>query len=81
MTELPWYKEAIFYELNVRAFYDSNNDGIGDLRGVAQRLDYLQWLGVDCIWLLPIYPSPLNDDGYDISDFCDVHPELGSWMI
>lgn len=78
MTIEPWYKEAIFYELNVRAFMDANRDGIGDLQGVNQRLDYLQWLGVDCIWLLPIYPSPLYDDGYDISDYRDVHPSYGS---
>ncbi|GAB4469597.1 MAG: hypothetical protein Kow0088_01710 [Anaerolineales bacterium] len=73
-----WYKEAIFYELYVRAFMDSDGDGIGDLRGITQRLDYLQWLGVDCIWLLPIYPSPLKDDGYDISDYCGIHPDYGT---
>ncbi|GAB4496155.1 MAG: hypothetical protein OHK0052_05590 [Anaerolineales bacterium] len=73
-----WYKNALFYELNVRAFRDSNGDGHGDLQGVIQKLDYLQFLGVDCIWLLPIYPSPLKDDGYDIADFCNIHPDYGS---
>ena len=64
-----WYKDAIFYEVFVRAFADSNGDGIGDLPGLTCRLDYLQDLGVDCVWLLPIYPSPLRDDGYDVADF------------
>jgi len=73
-----WYKNSVFYEVHTRAFFDSNQDGIGDLRGLAQKLDYLQHLGVDCIWLLPIYPSPLKDDGYDISDFYNVHPDLGT---
>ena len=73
-----WYKEAVFYEVNVRAFYDSNGDGHGDLRGVMQKLDVLQALGVDCLWLMPIYPSPLRDDGYDISDYCAVLPEYGN---
>ena len=71
----PWYQNAIFYELYVRAFFDSNQDGHGDLRGVMQKLDYLERLGVDCIWLLPIFPSPLKDDGYDIADFYGVHPD------
>ena len=74
----PWYKNAVFYELNVRAFHDSNADGIGDLKGVIQKMDYLKQLGVDCIWLLPIYPSPLKDDGYDIADFYGIHPDYGS---
>lgn len=73
-----WYKDAVFYELYVRAFYDSNGDGHGDLRGVISKLDYLQELGVDCIWLLPTYPSPLNDDGYDIADYYNVHPDYGT---
>jgi maltose alpha-D-glucosyltransferase/alpha-amylase len=64
-----WYKNAIFYEVYIRAFHDSNGDGHGDLRGLTQKLDYLQDLGVDCLWLMPIYPSPLKDDGYDIADF------------
>jgi maltose alpha-D-glucosyltransferase/alpha-amylase len=76
MSDL-WYKDAVFYELYVRAFYDSNGDGHGDLRGVIQKLDYLVNLGVDCIWLLPLYPSPLEDDGYDIADFYGVLAEYG----
>ncbi|MDK2981953.1 MAG: maltose alpha-D-glucosyltransferase / alpha-amylase [Chloroflexota bacterium] len=73
-----WYKNSVFYEVHTRAFFDSNRDGIGDLRGLTQKLDYLKHLGIDCIWLLPIYPSPLEDDGYDISDFYHVHPDLGT---
>lgn len=73
-----WYQHAIFYELNVRAFYDSNADGYGDLAGLIEKLDYLRDLGVDCIWLMPIYPSPRRDDGYDISDYCDIDPVFGS---
>ena len=76
-----WYKQAVFYEVIVRAFYDSDGDGHGDLRGLMQKLDYLQHLGVDCIWLLPIYPSPLRDDGYDIADYYNVLPTYGTWMI
>lgn len=72
-----WFKNAIFYEVYVRAFYDSNGDGHGDLAGLIQKLDYLQDLGVDCIWLLPIYPSPLRDDGYDIADYYNVLPTYG----
>ena len=77
-TELYWYLNAVFYELNVRAFYDSNGDGHGDLAGLTSKLDYLQDLGVDAIWLLPIYPSPLQDDGYDIADYHDIHPDYGN---
>jgi maltose alpha-D-glucosyltransferase/alpha-amylase len=73
-----WYKDALFYELYVRAFADGNGDGHGDLRGLVARLDYLQELGVDCIWLLPSYPSPLRDDGYDIADFTAIHPDYGT---
>jgi maltose alpha-D-glucosyltransferase/alpha-amylase len=73
-----WYQNAVFYELYVRAFSDSNGDGHGDLAGAMQKLDYLKDLGVDCIWLLPIYPSPLRDDGYDISGFADVLPAYGT---
>ncbi len=73
-----WYKDAIIYEVHVRAFFDSNADGIGDFRGLVERLDYLQDLGVTAIWLLPFYPSPLRDDGYDISDYKDVNPSYGS---
>jgi len=73
-----WYKEAVFYEVYVRAFCDSNGDGHGDLPGLTSRLDYLAALGVNCIWLLPIYPSPLKDDGYDVADYCNVHPHYGT---
>jgi maltose alpha-D-glucosyltransferase/alpha-amylase len=73
-----WYKDAIIYELHVRAFADSNNDGIGDFPGLISKLDYLQGLGVTCIWLLPFFPSPLRDDGYDISNYVDVNPAYGT---
>jgi len=74
----PWYKNTIFYQVYVRAFYDSNGDGHGDLRGLTQKLDYLQELGVGCLWLMPLYPSPLKDDGYDIADFYGIHPDYGT---
>jgi maltose alpha-D-glucosyltransferase/alpha-amylase len=77
-TDPLWYKDAIIYELHVRAFADSNGDGIGDFPGLLARLDYLQDLGVTCIWLLPFFPSPLRDDGYDISNYVDVHPSYGT---
>ena len=73
-----WYKNAIIYELHVRAFLDSNADGIGDFRGLTQRLDYLQDLGITALWLLPFYPSPLKDDGYDIADYCSINPIYGT---
>ncbi len=73
-----WYKDAVFYEVHVRAFKDSNGDGIGDFRGLVEKLDYIEELGVTTLWLLPFYPSPLRDDGYDISDYTDVHPSYGS---
>ena len=73
-----WYQDAIIYEVHVRAFADSNGDGIGDFPGLTSRLDYLQQLGVTAIWLLPFYPSPLRDDGYDIADYFDVHPSYGT---
>jgi maltose alpha-D-glucosyltransferase / alpha-amylase len=73
-----WYKDAIIYELHVRAFKDSNGDGIGDFPGLIQKMDYLQDLGVTCLWLLPFFPSPLKDDGYDISDYLGVHPMYGT---
>ena len=73
-----WYKDAVIYELHVKAFFDGNNDGIGDFAGLLQKLDYLQDLGVTCIWLLPFFPSPLRDDGYDISDYRNVHPHYGT---
>ncbi|MHB1434841.1 MAG: maltose alpha-D-glucosyltransferase [Thermoplasmata archaeon] len=73
-----WYKDAVLYEIPVKSFYDSNGDGIGDLQGLVLKLDYLKDLGVDCLWLLPFYQSPLKDDGYDISDYYRIHPDLGS---
>ena len=75
---LPWYKNAVFYEVYVRAFCDSNGDGHGDLRGLITKLDYLQRLGVDCLWLLPVFASPLLDDGYDIADYYAIHPDYGT---
>jgi maltose alpha-D-glucosyltransferase/alpha-amylase len=72
-----WFKRAVFYEVLIRGFKDSNGDGTGDIQGLTEKLDYLQWLGVDCVWLLPIYESPLRDGGYDISDFMKVLPEFG----
>ncbi len=72
-----WYKRAVFYEVLVRSFHDSNGDGVGDLRGLTEKLDYLQWLGVDCLWLTPFYVSPLRDGGYDVSDYVNIHPDFG----
>jgi maltose alpha-D-glucosyltransferase/alpha-amylase len=73
-----WFKRAVFYEVLVRSFFDSNADGIGDLPGLTQKLDYLQWLGVDCLWLPPFFRSPMRDGGYDVSDYMDVQPEAGT---
>jgi maltose alpha-D-glucosyltransferase/alpha-amylase len=79
-TDPLWYKDAIIYELHVRAFHDSNGDGIGDFRGLLQKLDYLQDLGVTALWLLPFYPSPLRDDGYDIANYTEVNPLYGNLL-
>jgi maltose alpha-D-glucosyltransferase/alpha-amylase len=76
--ELTWYKDAIIYELHIKAFYDNNNDGIGDFSGLIEKLDYLEELGVTAIWLLPFYPSPLRDDGYDIADYYNINTSYGS---
>jgi maltose alpha-D-glucosyltransferase/alpha-amylase len=73
-----WYKKAVIYELHIRAFYDSNADGHGDIPGLIEKLPYLQDMGVTCLWILPHYPSPLRDDGYDIADYYAVHPEYGT---
>jgi len=73
-----WFKDAIIYQLHVRAFFDSNGDGVGDFRGLSSRLDYIQDLGVTAIWLLPFFPSPLKDDGYDIANYRDVNPLYGT---
>ncbi|HTP10515.1 MAG TPA: maltose alpha-D-glucosyltransferase [Anaerolineae bacterium] len=77
-TDSTWYQDAIIYEVFVRAFADHNGDGVGDLPGLISKLDYLQDLGVDTIWLLPITPSPLRDHGYDVSDYCNIHPDYGT---
>ena len=73
-----WYRDAVIYQLNVKAFFDSNNDGMGDFKGVTAKLDYVKELGVNTIWLMPFYPSPLRDDGYDISEYESVHPQYGT---
>jgi len=78
MGDTLWHKDAVFYELHVRAFKDGNDDGIGDFAGLTSQLDYLKELGVDCLWLLPFFRSPLRDDGYDVSDYRAVHPDYGS---
>jgi maltose alpha-D-glucosyltransferase / alpha-amylase len=77
-SDPQWFKHAVFYEIHVRGFFDGNGDGMGDLRGLTEKLDYLEWLGIDCIWLLPMYPSPLRDGGYDIADFYGIHPDYGT---
>jgi len=73
-----WFKNAVFYEIYVRGYYDSDGDGVGDFRGLTEKLDYLEWLGVDCLWLLPMYASPLRDGGYDIADYYAILPEYGT---
>jgi maltose alpha-D-glucosyltransferase/alpha-amylase len=78
MSDSLWYKDAVIYEAHVRAFFDSNGDGIGDFPGLTSRLDYLQGLGINALWLLPFYPSPLRDDGYDIADYEGIHPSYGT---
>jgi maltose alpha-D-glucosyltransferase / alpha-amylase len=77
-TDPEWFKRAVFYEVLVRSFKDSDGDGVGDLRGLIEKLDFLEWLGVDCLWLPPFYPSPLRDGGYDVSDYKNVLPEFGT---
>ena len=78
MEEHTWWKEAVVYQIYPRSFKDSNGDGIGDLRGVIEKLDYLKELGVDVIWMSPCYKSPNDDNGYDISDYYDISPEFGT---
>ena len=73
-----WYKDAIIYQLHIKAYQDSSGDGIGDLAGLTRRLDYIASLGVTAVWLLPFYPSPMRDDGYDIADYTNVHPDYGT---
>lgn len=77
MTDPLWYKDAVIYQVHIKSFFDSNNDGVGDFKGLIDKLDYIASLGVNAIWLLPFYPSPRRDDGYDISDYRNVHPEYG----
>ncbi|MFR9726638.1 maltose alpha-D-glucosyltransferase [Streptomyces sp. MS19] len=77
-VEPDWFKRAVFYEVLVRSFFDSDADGTGDMKGLTEKLDYLRWLGVDCLWLPPFYASPLRDGGYDISDYRSVLPEFGT---
>src|SRR3989338_9927046 len=72
-----WYKDAVIYELHVKSFCDSKDDGVGDFRGLTEKLPYLESLGVTAVWLLPFYPSPLRDDGYDISDYYGINPDYG----
>lgn len=74
----PWWKNAVIYQIYPRSFQDSNGDGIGDLAGIIQRLGYLESLGIDAIWLSPVYRSPQDDNGYDISDYCDIDPMFGT---
>ena len=76
--EPEWFKTAVFYEVLVRSFKDGDGDGTGDFRGLIDKLDYLKWLGVDCLWVPPFFPSPLRDDGYDVADYTGVLPELGT---
>ncbi|MBW8712963.1 MAG: alpha-amylase, partial [Acidobacteria bacterium] len=78
MSDQLWFKDAVIYEAHVRAFLDSSGDGVGDFPGLTQKLDYLQSLGINCLWLLPFYPSPLRDDGYDIADYENIHPSYGT---
>ena len=73
-----WYKDAVFYELHVRAFRDGNDDGIGDFIGLTSQLGHMKELGVDCLWLLPFFRSPLRDDGYDVADYRAIHPDYGT---
>lgn len=77
-ADRDWWRGAVIYQIYPRSFQDSNGDGIGDLPGILSRLDYLRWLGIDAIWISPIYPSPMKDFGYDVADYCDIHPMFGS---
>ncbi|MCB8967183.1 MAG: maltose alpha-D-glucosyltransferase [Ardenticatenaceae bacterium] len=78
MSDSLWYQEAVFYELYIRAYADGNGDGHGDFRGAIAKLDHIQSLGVNCIWVMPMYPSPLKDDGYDVADYCNIHADYGT---
>src|ERR1022692_2359941 len=78
MNKMEWWKRGVVYQIYPRSFQDSNGDGIGDLRGICERLEYLSWLGVDAIWISPIYPSPMADFGYDVADYCGIDPLFGT---
>ena len=78
MKNSNWFKDAIIYQIYPRSFKDSNNDGIGDINGIIEKLDYLKDLGVNCVWLSPVYESPMDDNGYDISDYKAIHKDFGS---
>ncbi|MEZ5933379.1 MAG: alpha-amylase family glycosyl hydrolase [Alphaproteobacteria bacterium] len=77
----PWWQRAVIYEIYPRSFQDSDGDGVGDLEGIIERLDYLTWLGIDAVWITPIYPSPMADFGYDVADYTDIHPLFGDLLI
>jgi alpha-glucosidase len=78
MANFVWWKHGVIYQIYPRSFQDTDGDGIGDLKGISERLEYLEWLGVDAIWISPIYPSPMADFGYDVSDYCNIDPLFGS---
>lgn len=78
LRNITWYKDAVIYQAHVKSFFDANNDGVGDFAGLIEKLDYIVELGVNAIWLLPFYPSPMRDDGYDIAEYRSVHPAYGS---
>ena len=73
-----WWQERVVYQIYPRSFYDTNGDGLGDIRGIISKLDYLQELGIGMLWISPLYPSPNVDNGYDISNYCDIHPDFGT---
>ena len=86
MVDFVWWKHGVVYQIYPRSFLDTDGNGIGDLQGISERLDYLTWLGVDAIWISPIYPSPMTDFGYDVSDYCNIDPLFGSlddfdWLV
>ncbi len=78
MSEQPWWRKAVIYQIYPRSFQDSNGDGVGDLKGILERVDYLSWLGVDAVWVSPIYPSPMADFGYDVANYVDTDPLFGT---
>jgi alpha-glucosidase len=78
MVKFVWWKHGVIYQIYPRSFQDTDGNGVGDLKGISERLDYLEWLGVDAIWISPIYPSPMADFGYDVSDYCSIDPLFGS---